>query len=651
MIEPLRSSRVALSQLRPAISDVATHVIRQARVFEDPYAGTMHALIFWGVTTQLVGTALELMQMQLFVPFVELPFPRGAAYLAFETIMDLAGAAIIAGVAMAAWRRLVIRPPTLTTRSDDWYALLLLGLIPLAGFCLEGTRLLATTPEWAAWSPVGSLAAAAMRCAGVTAGAAEVLHPYLFLVHVALGVLLVATLPATKLRHVVSTPLHVVLRGRRRSGSLALIDQIEEAPTLGVGRVAEFTSRQLLSLDACVRCGRCEAVCPAAQSGMPYSPQALIQCLRECMVSELVSPNGRPACDLLGGALTEEAAWYCTTCGACTAVCPALLDPVDEVIDLRRYQVLTTGRVSKPVAEVLRNFERQGNPWGMLRDDRSSWARALGVRELEPGDETDVLLFTGCAAAYDERNKQVAASFVHLLQAAGVDFGILKGGEGCCGDAARRLGNEYLFQVFAEDNIERLGQVRFDRIVTLCPHCFNTLKNEYPDLGGEWTVEHHGVFLLAVLESLEEAARTGTRIGGRVAYHDSCYLARHNEVLEEPRQILDLAGVDRVEMARHGRDAFCCGGGGGQMWLESDPTIRINQCRLEHALEVDADIIATACPYCLLMLDDAVRARGLVDKVQVLDIAEVWHVRTASTARLPSTTVIQPEPAYSEVQP
>ena len=613
----------ALARALPLTRDFLVHAVGQVRILKKAYPGIMHALIFWGVTIQVLGTALNLMQMQLFVPLVELPFPRGAAYLGYELVMDLAGIAILAGVLMALFRRLVLRPKTLETRWDDYYALALLGLIPIAGFTLEGMRLISAAPPWAGWSPVGSLMAGFLRTLGVSPEIAVSLHQPLFWTHVSLGLLLVASIPFTKLRHLIFTPVNVVLHSRRKEGTLEKIENIEEAELLGVGKITEFAPEQLLAFDACVRCGRCEEVCPAAISGMDYSPRKFIQSLREDMVSTLVaSNNGRSSHELLGETLAEEYPWSCTTCGACLVRCPAFVNPVDEIIDLRRYQVLTTGKMPKTVGETLRNMERQGNPWGIPAEDRLAWAEGLEVRELMPGDETDVLLFLGCAFAYDERNKKVARSFVHLLQKTGVDFAILGLDEMCCGETARRLGHEYLFQMMAEQNIETFSKVKFNRIVTQCPHCFNTLKEEYPQMGGNFNVQHYTEFL-AGGPGLNGGNANGKGISGRLTYHDSCYLGRYNQIYSAPRQLLDGAHVERVEMQRQGENSFCCGGGGGQMWLETDAETRINHRRLEDALEVEAEVVATACPYCLLMFDDAIRSKGLADQIQVMDIAEV----------------------------
>lgn len=611
----------AWTAFKPRLRDFFVHTIAQVRILKKAYPGAMHLLIFWGVTIQVIGTAINLMQMKLFTPFELANFPRSGWYLGYELVMDLAGVAILLGVGLALYRRLVWKPKTLETSWDDYYALGMLALIPLFGYTTESLRLVASNPPWAAWSPVGNLAAGWLRSLGLTPAAATAAHDWFFWSHAAIALGLVASIPFTKMRHLVYAPLNVVLHPLRKAGVLEIIEDIETTEKLGVGEINEFTSRQLLSFDACLRCGRCEEACPVSISGQSYSPRKLVQNLRTMMVETLVTPNGnsRP---ILAEALPQEDVWTCTTCGACLTLCPAFVNPVDEVIDLRRYQALTTGKLPKSVADTLRNLERKGNPWGMAPEQRMDWAEGLEVRELAPGESTDVLIFLGCAFAFDERNKKVARSFIRLLQKTGVDFAVLGFDEMCCGETARRMGHEYMFQEMARQNIETLQKVKFQRIVTQCPHCFNTLKNEYPQLGGDFKVQHYTEFLAEL--DLPQFSPNGHE---RVTFHDSCYLGRYNQLLAQPRQLLKEAGIPIVEMPRHGMNSLCCGGGGGQMWMETDANTRINHVRLKDAQAVSAGVVATACPYCLLMFDDAIRSKGLGEQVQVMDVAEMLEKR------------------------
>ena len=439
-----------------------------------------------------------------------------------------------------------------------------------------------------------------------------------------------AVIPFTKLRHLVATPLNVIFRSRRKAGELETIENIDEAEVLGVGEVSEFASRQLLSFDACVRCGRCEDACPAASSGMAYSPRTFIQSLRQAMVTSLMQPNGNGAHSLLEETIPDESIWACTTCGACQAACPAFVNPIDEIVDLRRYKTLTTGKLPKSIADTLRNMERQGNPWGMPPDSKAQFIEEVGIRELAPGDSTDVLFFMGCAAAFDERNKKSTRAFVHLLQKLGVDFAVLGMDEMCCGENARRLGHEALFQEFAQQNIETFSKVTYSRIVTQCPHCFNTLKNEYPQFGADLKVQHYTEFLAELSSGLKSGPSNGSQPAQTVAYHDSCYLGRYNQVYQPPRQVLENAGIQLTEItAHHGENSFCCGGGGGQMWMETDPNTRINHRRLSQVLDTQAGAVATACPYCLIMFEDAISSKGLGEKLEVFDIAEIIEKQVA----------------------
>jgi Fe-S oxidoreductase/nitrate reductase gamma subunit len=616
-----QAARSGLQKAWPRIRDFFVHTVIQFRTLKIPYSAVMHKLIYIGVTIQVIGTIILILNMLLFFPWT-ITFPRGSADLIYELVMDIAGGMILVGVILALFRRLVLRPKTLESHWDDYYALVMLALIPLLGFTMEATRLLATQPAWASWSPIGNLVAQAFSSWGMSATTATQLHDLLFWVHAGVALILVASIPFTKMRHLVYIPLNVILRPLRKTGALEKIENIDTVELLGVGKVSEFTSQQLLSFDACVNCGRCEEACPANISGNTYSPRMLIQTLRKTMVDSLQKPTGKPTPELFAESFTDAYPWQCTTCGACTLRCPAFVNPVDEIVDLRRYQALTTGKVPKSIADALRNTERQGNPWGIPAQDRLNWSDGLNLRELAPGDETDVLYFVGCASAFDDRNKKVARSFVHLLQKAKVDFGVLGFDETCCGETARRMGNEYLFQVFAEQNLEAMSKIKFNRIVTQCPHCFNTLKNEYPQFGSTYKVQHYTEFLneLALMKSI---APNGNGDNRRLAYHDSCYLGRYNQIYKAPRQLLMDAQLKPVELPRHGENSFCCGGGGGQMWLETDPNTRISHRRLTEALQAKAEVVATACPYCLLMFDDAIRSKGIGDQVQVMDIAEL----------------------------
>lgn len=617
----MTTAKTARSQTWPRVRDFLVYVIGQIRTLQKLYPGIMHLLIFWGMIIQILGTAIKLMQMGLFVPFTW-PLFSPNVYYGFELTMDLAGIAVILGVSMAALRRIVFKPSFLETAWDDVYALTLLFLLPSVGFFTEGLRIVSASPAWAGWAPLGNVVAGWLRGWGLSPATADALHPYFFWLHVGLGLAFALSIPFTKLRHLVNTPLHIIFKTDRPTGEIESIADLMDAEVLGVGQITEFSALDLLSFDACLQCGRCEEVCPATQSGMVYSPRTLLRDLRESLAGALITPGDGSTLELPPALFAEEYLWACTTCGACLPACPAFIRPPEKVIDMRRSQVLMTGDMPKTVGETLRNLERQSNPWGMPPQTRADWAKGLDVRTLSPGDKVDVLFFVGCAGAFDDRNKQVTQAFVRLLKALKVDFGILGLDETCCGETARRMGHEYMFQTYVEENIANFEGIEFNKIVTQCPHGLNTLKYEYPKFGGEYVVQHSTEFLAELIPTLDLSPAVKDELG-RLTYHDSCYLGRYNDIYDAPRDLLGQVNIKPIEMDKNRANSFCCGGGGGAMWLETEAETRINRARLEQALEVGAETIATACPYCLIMFDDAIRSKGLTEEVKVLDIAEI----------------------------
>lgn len=602
------------------IRDLLLYGLIQLRTLKKPLPGILHTLIFWGVIFQVIGTAIKMMQMGLFVPFTW-PLFSSRVYLGYELIMDLAGGAIVAGVLLALIRRWIIKPRYIENTWDTYYVLGLLLCMALVGFLTEGLRYISLPTEAASWAPIGNFTAAMLTALGVKISSISNIHPYFFWTHVGLGLIFSISIPFTRLRHIFATPFHIFKQTYRSPGELNTIENLMEADVLGAEKISDFSSRELLSFDACLQCGRCEEVCPATISGMDYSPRVLLKRLRENMAETLLHPvSGKSVLD--PDLTSESMLWSCTTCGACLDVCPAFIRPPENIVDLRRAQVLMSGTMPGPVGETLRNYERQGNPWGFPPQDRMKWAAGLDIKILEDGDTTDVLFFVGCAGAFDERNQQVTRAFVSLLQAAGVDFGLLGPAEICCGETARRMGNEYLFQVSAEENIQLFERITFSRIVTLCPHGYNSLKHEYPRFGGRYQVQHGAEYLAEIQEKIK-ISTPAKHSYGRVTFHDSCYLGRYNNVYAQPRELLELARVHPLEMADTRQESFCCGGGGGSMWLETEAETRISKRRLDQARELEADTIATSCPFCLIMLDDAVRSEGLSDQVQVVDIMEI----------------------------
>lgn len=600
-----------------AIVDLIFH----RRFLRDPYPGIMHFLIFAGFALLLLGALMD------FVSHYMVEFMHGNVYLAFSFLNDLGGVMALVGILLALFRRYVQRPERLDNLLDDAVVLGLLFFILLTGFVVEGLRMAGANPpaEWARWSFLGFAFFQAFRGAGLSWYQAL----WWFHMVLAMGTLIYACLVFSKLSHILVSPLNIFLRSLRPKGALVPLN-LEEMETFGAGKLEDLTWKQLFDLDACTRCGRCSDNCPANLSGKPLNPKLVNERLKELMVARAEPPRFASRWlkkhpeekELLGGVLSEEEVWACTTCRACEEACPVFVEHIDRMVELRRNLVMERGSLPETAMEALRGIEQRGHPWRGARFTRTDWAEELGIKELSEADgDLEILYWVGCTEALEDRSRKIASAMGRILQAAGVRFAILGTEETCCGDPARRLGNEYLFQILAQQNIENLKKYGVKKIVTACPHCFNVLKNEYPQFGGDFEVVHHTQFLAELVRS--GRLKLHRNLTQRVTYHDSCYLGRYNDIYDEPRWVLkQLAGAELVEMRRHRAKAFCCGGGGGRMWIEERGT-RISHLRLEEAIAVRAGILATACPFCLQMFDDAVKAKEVEEELRPLDIAEL----------------------------
>jgi Fe-S oxidoreductase/nitrate reductase gamma subunit len=615
---------------RPAerLRGLIVHGILQQRTLSERYPGIMHLCLFWGMIMLFAGTALATLDWDVTRLLGGFQFLAGGVYVAYELVLDLFGLLVLAGVALAAYRRFIVRPDrlrsSLSTRHqrDDVYALAMLALLAVTGYLIEGLRIAVTQPDWATWSPVGSFIAQAMLRLGDTADVR--LHSLLWITHALLAFGAIALVPFTKFFHIVTSPANIFLRDLGPLGAIEPIRDLEQAESFGAGDMTHWSWKQRLDFDACTRCGRCQAVCPAHATGKPLSPQNVILKLGDFM-HERKGPD-RPARSMHGDVVSADELWDCTTCGACLAACPVFIDQLGAIVEMRRFLTMSEGAVSRNLNLAMTNMERSGNPYGLPRSQRAAWAQGLDIPTMaEASAAVDILYWVGCAAAYDDRNKKVARAFAHILQAAGVRFAILGTEESCTGDAARRAGNEYLFQMLAQENIDTLNRYKVKRIVTSCPHCLNTLKHEYPQFGGNYDVVHHSELIAELIDG-GQLRLNRDAAGQSTVYHDPCYLGRYNQIYASPRQIISqVTGRTVLDMSRSHAQSFCCGAGGARNWMEESRGTRINQSRASEALATAAGTLAVACPFCMGMMTDGVRAVTAAGErdMPVLDIAEV----------------------------
>lgn len=592
-------------------------MLLQTRVLRVAGPGLAHAVFFWGFLLLFIGTGLIVVQADFSDLFFDYVFLKGTFYKLFSLTLDLAGLAAIIMLAGLFVRRWVVRPAGLETKRDDAVMHGLLFAILVTGFFIEGARMAVTelgTPL-AAWSPVGLMVAKMM--AGSTPELLQDLHKGLWWFHLLLALMFIGLIPFTKLRHIVTTGASAFFADRGPTGKLTTLDlENEAAESFGAAKATELTWKDLFDTDACTSCKRCQDRCPAYATEKPLSPMQVVARIGEQAAED---PEGN-LIDRVG----RDAIWSCTTCRACQEICPAGVEHLNKIVEMRRNLVLMEGEFpGEEVMAAMEQLEVNGNPLGLGYAARGDWAEGLGLVHPADGD-IDILYFPGCYASFDKRNIAVAKSFVALCRAAGVRVGILGKEEKCCGEPARKMGNEYLYQTLAAENIATLQGLSVKKIVTTCPHCFNTLNKDYRDLGLDCEVQAHPDFLAGLV-----AAGRLVVDGGdfTCTYHDSCYLGRHNNIYETPRELIARAGGEVLEMARNREESFCCSAGGGRILAEEKLGSRINVKRVEMAAATGAGLLLANCPFCLTMFEDGVKGANIEESLKPRDIAEVLAER------------------------
>jgi Fe-S oxidoreductase len=640
-------------------------VFGQKRVLRERKPGSMHALIFFGFLALFIGTDIIAVEEDFTVPLLGPDAGKilaGSFYQSYEFILDTLGLVFLIGLSWAAVRRYRIRPERLDNRRTDAWVLGLMLFLAIGGFLIEGFRLAnqtiggvsVYTQSWAPLAYVGFALATLFRVIGLGDGSpvALALHQVLWFTHAAGTFAFIGTLPFSKYRHIFYTPLNTFFRDTTPKGALDPIPNLEaeiekDEPQLGLATLADFSWKRRLDFDACMRCGRCQAVCPAHASGADLSPKYIITKMHDLAREQPVlfrdgshktiaefesgaATNGLHQVEtipLYGNLFSENELWSCTTCNACVHECPAMIEHVDDIVGLRRHLTMIESEVPQGVKRVLEGIERAGNPWRLPARDRTAWTAGLDVPTLAEKESVDVLYWVGCAPSYDERSRRVARAMVQLFQAADVDFAILGEEETCTGDPARRMGEELLYQAQAQTNIETMKQYRFKQLVTTCAHCYNTVANEYPQFGGtagvNYEVVHHTDFIAALIASGK--LKPVNRVEEKVVYHDPCYIGRYNDIYDAPRQALaSIPGLELVEAPERNRErAMCCGGGGGNVWLEGWGEKNVNVIRLEQLTKEEPQTLAVACPFCMVMFEDAAKNTGRDESLKRRDIAEI----------------------------
>ena len=635
VIAPIRRGRplYRFDRWPQRIGRFLVYVIAQRKVFENSYSGVLHALIFWGFIIWQPFT-FNLVLEGLSDSFT-LDTLLGPVWKGYIFVAELATVGVLIGVAMAVYRRAVMRPAFLHTALDAYLILLLISGLMLTYFLSEAFRLSAAGITDAFYAPVSLWLSGLVTASSISHDAATNLFGGLWLFHVSIFLGFLMYIPYSKHLHLVAAPFNILFQNLDARGTLQPIKDIEQQEHFGAGRLEDLSWKQVLDFDTCTECGRCTEACPAYATDKPLSPRDLILDMKafahgEAPLHQRETLHGRAEfapldgnLPLVAGIVHEETLWACVTCGACMEACPVFIEHVPTIIDMRRFLVMEKSQIPEAAEAALVSMERRGHPWRGTQHNRVDWMNGLDLKEFDDGDQVEYLYWVGCSGALEDRNRNVTAAMVKILKAAGVNFGVLGPLESCTGDPARRMGNEYLYQIMAQQNIDLFNTRKVRKVITQCPHCFNTIKNEYPQFGGKYEVIHHSELIAELLREGRLKLKN-TFEGETITYHDSCYLGRHNGVYDAPRAIAHaLPGAKVVEMSRNRENSFCCGAGGGHMWMEEKTAKRINWTRTEMALEAGATTVGPACPFCVIMFEDGIRGRDAEEKIKARDLVEL----------------------------
>ncbi|GBD92981.1 anaerobic glycerol-3-phosphate dehydrogenase subunit C [bacterium BMS3Abin05] len=613
------------------IWNVVKIVLGQSRILNFKFfdAGIMHAFIFWGFVILLINSS-DILFGGLFHGFhFPLLGPGSALLTIYFYSRDIIEIIVLVMIFYAFIRRLVLKPKRLTINYEGYIILLFIFLIVVSDFFMNGAATVMHPNDLPNVSLMNIWVGGYFVSQQMSWQTAHLIFNIGWWTHAVTVLVFLDFLPVSKHFHVITAVFNVFFK-RLDTGYLPKLD-IENATHYGASKIHHFNWKAILDVYTCTECGRCQSVCPAFNTGKPLSPKRLNEDMREYINKNrhTIDANPREKLDeldyvgdpLIGNTISEDVIWACTTCGACEHVCPLTIEFIDRIVEMRRSLVLEESKFPKELVTTYKNIENNSNPWGIGASEREAWTEGLTLRRMRDVKKTDVLYWVGCAGAFDDAGKKTSHAMVKILNAAGVDFAILGTEENCTGDPARRSGNEYLFQMQTETNIETFNKYKFNRIVTQCPHCYNTLKHEYPQFGGNYEVIHHTQFIEELLE--QGKIKLTKPLKGRITYHDSCYLGRHNAIYDAPRNVITaIPEVELSEMPRHKEDGFCCGAGGGRMWMEETIGTRINHDRVEEAIRINPNVVATACPFCHTMLNDGLKDKGQED-IRTLDIGQL----------------------------